>query len=560
MKRNYILFVSFIALVGTSFGQQKSNFEKSYDPIRAELEEWDPIRGPWLSTSLEAISNKQPIPDRTFPEDITPAQMVAALPNKTRNSLEQIAMGSNPTGERETAQWGEIRRVLVRPGAGCGVRTARTYGDPHLVTFDGARYSFQTVGEFVLTKSTSGLQVQARQRPQRDDFSLNTAVAMSVGGDRVCIYAGDTPDSDRTSPVRVNGRSVSVSGNKAHFLANGGTIKRVGKTYTVAWPTGETVTAQMRSTGGMSFMNLNVQITGCSEGIFTGLLGNANGVERDDFQGMNDNAALRMNPGNDPFGGVSREMEQRRLAFLANAMADEYRVTMVTTLFDYAPGTNTLSYTDRSFPRVHRTMNEIPRSRRDAARLNCQRQGVLDRDLNGCVFDNAHLDIPPAPRPVVEDPSQGLQLKPLEREIPNVNEPVNPTLEDRVERDIVPEHVLTPLPMEMNPEYTEATEVRDTRTSPAEIEESTPERTEPVYAEPVRTTPTRTTPTRTTPTRTTPTRTTPTRTTPTRTTPTRTTPTRTTPTRTTPTRSKPTRTTPTRTTPTRSTPTRGGGR
>ena len=449
-------------------------------------------------------------------------------------------MGSTPTGERETAQWGEIRRVLVRPGAGCGVRTARTYGDPHLVTFDGARYSFQTVGEFVLSKSTSGLQVQARQRPQRDDFSLNTAVAMSVGGDRVCIYAGDTPDSDRTTPVRVNGQSVTVSGRKAHFLKNGGTIRLVGKTYTVAWPTGETVTAQMRSTGGMAFMNLNVQITGCSEGIFTGLLGNANGVERDDFQGMNDNASLRMNPGNDPFGGTSREMEQRRLAFLANAMADEYRVNMVTTLFDYAPGTNTLSFTDRSFPRIHRTINEIPRGRRDVARQNCQRQGVLDRDMNGCIFDNAHLDIPPAPRPVVEDPSQGLQLKPLEREIPNVNQP-NPTMEDRVERDVVPDPVLTPLPMEMNPESTEATAVKDTPSSPTDIEESIPARTEPV-----RTTPTRTTPTRTTPTRTTPTRTTPTRTTPTRTTPARTTPTRTTPTRTIPTRTVPTKTVPLR--------------
>ncbi len=539
MKRNYLLFASFISLVATSFAQNDANFDKSFDPIRAELEEWDPIRGPWLSSSLEAMSNEQPVPDRTFPEDITPAQMVAALPKKTRNSVEQIAMDNRPSNEQDASQWGTISRVLVRPGAGCGVRTARTYGDPHLVTFDGARYSFQTVGEFVLTKSTSGLQVQARQRPQRDDFSLNTAVAMNVGGDRVCLYASDFPDSDRSTPVRVNGFPVNVGSGKAHFLANGGTIRRTGRTYTISWPTGETVTSQMRSTGGMDFMNLNVQITGCSEGIFTGLLGNANGNERDDFNGMNDVASLRMDRGNDPFGSVSQEMEQRRLAFLANSMADEYRVTMVTTLFDYAPGTNTISFTDRSFPRVHRTINEIPRDRRDAARLACQRQGVLDRDLNGCIFDNSHLNIPPAPRPVVEDPSQGLILAPLERETPNTNETneVPNLLEERTERGESP--VLTPLPIEMEPNQSSVKETVTQRET--DERETSPSNTESTYSEPVRSEPVRTTPTRTTPTRTTPTRTTPTRTTPTRTTPTRTTPTRTTPTRTTPTRTTPTR-------------------
>tara|TARA_Y100000385_G_scaffold291545_1_gene370203 strand:- start:1967 stop:3592 length:1626 start_codon:yes stop_codon:yes gene_type:complete len=535
MKINYLLFVSFISLVATSFAQNDSNFEKSFDPIRAELEEWDPIRGPWLSSSLEAMSNEEPIPDRTFPEDITPAQMVAALPKNTRNSVEKLAMNNRPTNDQGSAQWGTISRVLVRPGAGCGVRNARTYGDPHLVTFDGARYSFQTVGEFVLTKSTSGLEVQARQRPQRDDFSLNTAVAMNVGGDRVCLYASDFPDANRSTPVRVNGSPVNIGSGNTHFLANGGTVRRTGRTYTIAWPTGETVTSQMRTSGGMDFMNVNVQITGCSEGNFTGLLGNANGMERDDFQGMNDVSSLRMNRGNDPFASANRELEQRRLAFLANAMADEYRVTMITTLFDYAPGTNTVSFTDRSFPRVHRTMSEIPRSRRDAARRACQQQGVLDRDLNGCIFDNSHLEIPPAPRPVIDDPSQGMIMMPLERPTPNTNETneLPDHFEDRTERGDRP--VLTPLPMESEP--AENTTVKET----IDERETSPSNNEPTHGEPVRTTPTRTTPTRTTPARTTPTRTTPTRTKPSRSTPTRSTPTRSTPTRSTPTKSSPSR-------------------
>ena len=502
MKKSYLLIVSCLAFLGTSFGQNDDTFSKNYNPIRAELEEWDPIRGPWLSSSLEAMSKQETIPDRTFPEDITPAQMVAALPDKTRSNMERVVMQNTGGTASEQAQWSEIRRVVVRPGAGCGARSARTYGDPHLVTFDGARYSFQTVGEFVLTKSTSGIEVQARQKPQRDDFSLNTAVAMNVGGNRVGIYASDYPDGDRSTPVRVDGIAVNVSPSKAYFLNNGGTIRVSGDTYTVSWPTGENVTAQMRTSGGMSFMNVNIQITDCSEGLFTGLLGNANGIEGDDFRGLNDQPDLRMSAGSDPFGGMSREIEQRRLAFLANSLADEYRVTQMTTLFDYAPGTSTISFTDRSFPRIHRTMNEIPNDQRTAARKRCEQQGISSRDMNGCIFDNSHLNLDPEPTPIVADPSQGIVFNPIREPKPNVNEvptAVGKETEIRTPR-------LTPMPLPQAEEKPrkergltndQVDPVKEERTSTPATERTTtptqertnspaPERTKPTPA-PVRT-------------------------------------------------------------------------
>lgn len=573
MRIHYLFIVSCLAFLGTAFGQTDANaFDRNYDPVRSELEEWDPIRGPWLSSSLEAMSKQEPIPDRTFPEDITPAQMVSVLPEKTRSNVERIAMANTNGNAAEQAQWNEIRRVVVRPGAGCGTRSARTYGDPHLVTFDGARYSFQTVGEFVLTKSTSGLEVQARQQPQRDDFSLNTAVAMNVGGNRVGIYASGFPDGDHSTPVRVDGRAIQVPTNKAYFLSNGGTIRRSGNRYTVAWPTGETVAAQMRNSGGMAFMDVNVQITDCSEGIFNGLLGNANGIESDDFRGLNDQPNLRMTAGTDPFGGMSREMEQQRLAFLANSLADEFRVTHLTTLFDYAPGRSTATFTDRSFPRVHRTLNEIPNDRRAAAQRRCEQQGISSRDMNGCIFDNSHLNIDPTPAPVIVDPSQGIVLEPVNERKPNVNDPIE---EAGKETEIPNKPRLTPLPMPEAEEKQPARQgdfrsepatdpVKETRTSPAPERTTSPAPERTTSPAPERTTspaPVRTTPSRTTsPSRTT---TSPTRSTPTRSTPTRTTsPTRSTPTRTTsPTRSTPTRSTPSvpKSSPTRSLPSKGRG-
>lgn len=602
MRKSYLLIVSCLAFLGTAFAQNEVNeFSKNYDPVRLELEEWDPIRGPWLASSLEAMSKQEPIPDRTFPEDITPSQMVAALPDKTRSSVERIAIANTNGSAAEQAQWTEVRRVVARPGAGCGTRTARTYGEPHLVTFDGARYSFQTVGEFVLSKSTGGFEVQSRQKAIRDDFSVNTAIAMNVGGDRVGIYASDMPGSMQArgnagTPVMVNGRPVTVPSGQAYFLDNGGTIRRTGKLYSVTWPTGEVV--QTRFHGW--FMNdVSVQITDCSEGIFDGLLGNANGIQSDDIRGMNDVAGMNFPSGGVILGSGGREMEQRRLAFLANSLGDRYRVTPITTLFDYGIGQSTHTFTDRSFPRVHRTMSEIPQSRRDQARRNCQNQGISQRDMNGCIFDNAYLDIQPIPEPTIEDPTQGMVFEPVRERKPNVNEPVEeagkdseipnkpratplpiqgvdgkqpvkerplktepaPTpVKDKEERTSKPRYTTSPA-LERKPEPVKTTPRRTTPTRTTSPTRSTPSRTTtPTRSTPSRTTsPTRSTPTRSTPTRSTPSRSTPSRSTPSRSTPTRSTPTRSTPTRSTPTRTTPTRSTPTRSTPTRSTPTRGRG-
>ncbi len=601
MRKSYLLIVSCLALLGTAFAQNDENrFSKNYDPVRLELEEWDPIRGPWLSSSLEAMSKQESIPDRTFPEDLTPSQMVSALPEKTRSSVERIAMENTNGNEQEQAQWNEIRRVVVRPGAGCGKRTARTYGEPHLVTFDGARYSFQTVGEFVLTKSTSGLEVQSRQKSIRDDFSVNTAIAMNVGGDRVGIYASDMPGNGQIrgnsgTPVMVNGSPVNIEVGKAYFLNNGGTITRSGKTYAVTWPTGEVVQAKFH---GWFMNDVSIQITDCSEGLFDGLLGNANGVQSDDFRGMNNVAGMNFPRGGGVLGTGSREMEQQRLAFLANSLGDAYRVTQFTSLFDYGIGQSTLSFTDRSFPRVHRTMSEIPQNRRDQARRNCQNRGISQRDMNGCIFDNAYLDMDPEPEPIIRDPSQGIVLDPIREPKPNVNQEVERVGEDRV---ISNDPRLTPLPISeprdesiprervikdepaeplkddgispASDRTTSPAPVRTTSpalertTSPAPVRTTSPVLERTTSPAPVRSTPTRrTTPTRTTPTRTTspaPVRSTPTRrTVPTRTTspaPVRSTPRRSVPTRTTPTRTTPTRSTPTKSTPTRSTPTRGRG-
>ncbi len=475
MKKLYYTLLVLSLSASVSFGQDtESTFAKDYEPIQNSLEEWDPIRGPWLASSLDAMSKNEPIPDRTFPEDLTPAQMIELLPASTRSEVAQIA-ASNTTGTVEDQdRWNKIRTVVGRPTPtmpdnrdGCGRRTARSYGDPHIQSFDGARYSFQTVGEFVLAKSSSGMEVQARQSASGDDFSLNTAVAMNVGGDRVGIYAKDHPDGMSTSPVRVNGRDVQVSSTKAYFLPNGGTISRTGNQYLISWPSGEAVTATMRGSGRSAFINVVVSVSKCAPVFYDGLLGNANGIERDDFQGMNDRADLRIPAGGGIFGS-SREIEQQRLAFLANTMADKYRVSNLTTLFEYGIGQSTLTFTDRSFPSVHRTLDELSQRDRDAARRRCEQQGVTGRDLNACIFDNAHLGLPPTPPTVVPDPTEGVVLRPIKEPIVNTNP--RPTGSGDVEK---PRGRLTPAPIEDNNSGTRQTPVDNTDGNLNERKETT---------------------------------------------------------------------------------------
>ena len=62
-----------------------------------------------------------------------------------------------------------------------------TWGDPHLVTYDGVKYDFQAKGEFVLSRGSVGdFEVQTRQQPRGNSaVTLNKAVAFRVGTDRI---------------------------------------------------------------------------------------------------------------------------------------------------------------------------------------------------------------------------------------------------------------------------------------------------------------------------------------------------------------------------------------
>ncbi|MCO5260830.1 MAG: VWD domain-containing protein [Crocinitomicaceae bacterium] len=423
--------------------------------VKAELTEWDAARGEWLSESFQAMATNQPIPDRTFPEDLTPAEMYSLVPSDRRDRINAILAESNqpaPTSsERVPQSTGSSSQTRIPVGTpnpttppptyqdaynrynyyasrpNCGLTSGRSYGDPHIRTFDGKSYSFQTVGEYILSSSPDrSFEVQARQRPQTDKVSLNTATAMNVYGDRVGIYASDFPDAQTGTPLRVNGRPVYLN-NETFFLPHGGTVQNKGREYIVTWPTGEKVLAKMTSSGSMRFIELSVYVYQCN-GNYFGLMGNANGRSDDDFAGSSNRTNFASSSIFSPFDSkdFSRQtsaMEREQLAFLAKDFGRQFLVNDQISLFDYAFGQSSWTFYDPSFPREYITLGDLAQADRDRARRECEQRGVAFDDMAGCVLDLAHANIQPSPRPTQPDRTTGRVVTPVVNRQPNVNRP-----------------------------------------------------------------------------------------------------------------------------------------
>lgn len=441
MKTHYKIggFVSMLLLTLNSSFAQEDAFTRDFEGVKKEMMAWDAVRGEWLANSMQAVINNKPIPDRNFPEDYTPAEMFQAMPMATQTAVRQkIATNSqNTTNDEATRnQWTRLNHFATRPS--CSPQTGRTYGDPHLKSFDGSTFSFQTVGEFTLVKSKSGhMNVQVRQKASGESVSLNSAVAMDVAGDRLCIYASDLPDANSTTPVRLEGQALYVE-DKAYFLPHGGTVVRSRRNYLVTWPTGERVEVDMT---GTSFMNVTTLIYPCNDQ-YDGVLGDGDGDRSDDFRVPNSVFANNNNWDFNVFGSTdpnTREVEQQYLTYVARDFGNYWRINDETTLFDYPIGRNTNSFTDYTFPRQHISVRDMDNDQRERARRNCQAAGLTGADLNACIFDNGMLNIPPSPQPVISSNPTPITT-PVRKPVPNVNPgpPVPPTPRGRAPQKDVP--------------------------------------------------------------------------------------------------------------------------
>ncbi len=238
-------------------------------------------------------------------------------------------------------------------------------GDPHLSTYDGRFYDLQAAGELVLTRSTTDdFEVQVRSEPVvgSSAVAVNEAVAMRLDGHRVvlseqngAIGAGldGTPLIDQVT--RVGNGTVSRLGTDA------------GEPWVVEWPDGTTVEATPYGTTGL---NVSVRPAADRAGKLVGLLGNDDGNPADD---------LALADGTQLGSPVSD-------ATLDTTYANSWRITQADSLFDYAAGQTTATFTDPTFPQSQVGAATAPN--RAQITKECQAEGITDPYLlQACVVD-----------------------------------------------------------------------------------------------------------------------------------------------------------------------------
>jgi hypothetical protein len=272
-------------------------------------------------------------------------------------------------------------------------------GDPHITTADGTHFNFQGAGEFVSLKDPDRAEIQTRQAPVSTTFigtdaydglttcvSLNTAVAARVGEHRVTWEPNLSGVPDPTGlQLRIDG-TLTALGPHGMVLGTGGrVVPQAGGALEIDFPDGKTLLATPTWWASQSEWYLNVDIShlGLQSGDGTpsgrGIAGSiANGSW---LPALPDGASLGTMPAGLP----------ARYDTLYTKFADAWRVNDRDSLFDYAPGTSTNTFTNRDWPKqnppcvVPNTKPLEPASEAVAAAA-CQRIPDKNRRAD-CVFD-----------------------------------------------------------------------------------------------------------------------------------------------------------------------------
>jgi len=248
---------------------------------------------------------------------------------------------------------------------------ALSWGDTHLVTFDGVQVDFQAVGEFVLIRSEEGdLEVQVRQQAAKDSrtVSLNVAVAANVAGDRVSL------DSRLADPLLINGEATDTP-SEGIDLPNGGRVEFNGSAfYSITWPDGSVIDVPIWNYHPR-WLEVRASLADSRAGSIEGLLGDADGDPENDLIAADGTVLSIGDPSFDDVYGI---------------WGDSWRVSQVSSLFAYAPGESTATFADMEFPDDLITVDSLTEAERSRATRACREAGVTHEALlDACVLDVA---------------------------------------------------------------------------------------------------------------------------------------------------------------------------
>jgi hypothetical protein len=273
-------------------------------------------------------------------------------------------------------------------------------GDPHITTADGKHYDFQAAGEFVSLRDPDGMEIQTRQTPIATTFfpgpdehdglatcvSINTAVAARVGKHRVTWEPNLTGVPDPSGlQLRIDGAPTALGANGVALGAGGRVAPSAGGGLEVDFPDGKTLLATPEWWASQGKWYLNVDVS------HLGLVSDEDRAFGRGIAGAIANGSwLPALPNGASVGPMPAPLADR-YDVLYKRFADAWRVSDRDSLFDYARGTSTETFTMRDWPKQNPPCvvpNEKPvePASEAVAEAACRRVKDENRRVD-CVFD-----------------------------------------------------------------------------------------------------------------------------------------------------------------------------
>ncbi|TVZ40920.1 von Willebrand factor type D domain-containing protein [Alteromonadaceae bacterium 2753L.S.0a.02] len=299
------------------------------------------------------------------------ASSSCAAKGETSHNVAFVAQGYNHAG------------VLTKKCSDPG----ESEGDPHLYTFDRAKYDFQGKGEFIASAWQGGdnsYEVQVRQLPWGSStrVTVNKAFAFNVHGDRVAIYSSSqVPLGGDT--LMVNGSPVVLNDGEIFNLSNSSSsVERVASSYEVHWQNGADATVRLRN----GYLGLGLTPPAITQGELVGLFGNFNGNSSDDFK-LRDGTLLTSPLSFDDLYNCGAGNE----CFAYHLTKGWLQRDINNSLFDYNPGEGPLSFAPAAgelFPASGYSLDEFSQADIDWATGVCNAAGITTPELlTSCLFD-----------------------------------------------------------------------------------------------------------------------------------------------------------------------------
>lgn len=279
-------------------------------------------------------------------------------------------------------------------------------GDPHITTADGVHYDFQGAGEYVSLRDASGLEIQTRKtaisttfNPGADPYdglatcvSLSSAVAARVNDRRVTIQPNISGVPDPSGlQVRVDGNLMTVGTSGINLGAGGRIVKAsAGDGFEIDFPNGSAVavTPLFWTSQGKWYMNVDL----FRPSAVSGMSGAASGGPGTGgiMAAIAPDSWLPALPDGSSVGPMPASLHQRYVD-LYQKFGEAWRVDDKTSLFDYAPGTSTKTFTVRTWPPENPPCVIPAEPAATPLGLNVARRlcrNVVDKQTNAnCVFD-----------------------------------------------------------------------------------------------------------------------------------------------------------------------------